>query len=112
MSVRILEVHAASAEVVIDRAGLALRGIGPVREPARANAAEDRVELGLADQKRVVIRLDLLLALHEVEAHAVVGGDHGEVAEARRSRKSENLAQKLRGARGVTGVHDRVVELY
>ena len=70
----ILEVHAAAAVVVVDLARAAAPRIGPVLQPALADAAVDRVELVLGDQEGVVLRADLLTGrrLCVVEAGAVV----------------------------------------
>ena len=74
MAGRILEVHAAAAVVVVDLAGPAARGIGPVLHAALADLAVDGVELVLGHQERVVLRADLLAVGHlgVVEADVVV----------------------------------------
>ena len=53
--VGILEVDAAAAVVMVDLARPPSSRIGPVREPALSDAAEDGVELVLADEERVVL---------------------------------------------------------
>ena len=50
VSVGVGEVHASSAVVAVDLAGLGLRGIRPVVDAALHDPPEDRVELALADQ--------------------------------------------------------------
>src|SRR5438105_6496223 len=71
VAARVLEVHAAAAVVVVDLALLALARIRPVVEPALLDAAEDLVELLLADEERVVLLLDLVIGVAEIERHAV-----------------------------------------
>src|SRR5690242_8802310 len=61
MPVRILEVDAAPAVPVVRPAGLLAKRVGPVRELACPNPPEDLVELGLADQKGVVLRVEPLV---------------------------------------------------
>src|SRR5690349_12463951 len=51
VAARLLEVDPAAAEVAVDLALLPPRGVRPVVDAARAEAAEDRVELGLAHEK-------------------------------------------------------------
>ena len=57
--------------------------VGPVLQPARLDLAVDRIEVVLRDQKRVVLRPDLLAIGHigVVEARAVFKGDGEEVTE-------------------------------
>ena len=71
MTVEILEIHAASAVVMIDLARLLARRIGPVGKLAFANPAENLVELGFADQKGVVLRRDFV-GVHVVEMGPVL----------------------------------------
>ena len=52
MAVRVLKVDPAPAVVMIDFAHFAARRIGPVRQPALANASEDLVKLAFADEER------------------------------------------------------------
>ena len=61
MAVGIGEVDAPSAVVVIDLTELALHRIGPVVEAVRSDAPEDLVELVLAHEEGVVLRLDRTL---------------------------------------------------
>src|SRR6059058_3680257 len=84
---RLFEVHAAAAVVVVDFSLLPLRRIGPVVHAAFLDAAEDGVELFLADEERVVLLLDLVVGVAEVERHVVGELDREEVrAEALRRR--------------------------
>src|ERR1051325_9294757 len=70
VAARILEVDAASAVVAVDLPFLLLAGIRPVLEFARLDAAEDLIELPLAHEEGVVLRLDFhVLGVEESERH-------------------------------------------
>src|SRR5207248_8033701 len=70
---RLLEVHAAAAVVVVDLALLLLHRIGPVVDALLPDAAEDLVELLLADEEGIVLRLGIVVGVAEVERHAEIG---------------------------------------
>jgi hypothetical protein len=53
MATGVPEINAAPAVVMVDLARLGACGIGPVGQAAIPDAAEDRVELLLADQERI-----------------------------------------------------------
>ena len=72
VAVRILEVDAASAIIAVDLAAALLNGVSPILDPALADAAEDLVEIVLADQEGVVLWSDLAFGLKKVERYAVV----------------------------------------
>jgi hypothetical protein len=73
MAVRVAEVNAAPAVVMVDLAGLATSWISPVFEAAILDAAEDGVELRLADQESVALPRDRGLGGGKVERDTVVG---------------------------------------
>ena len=112
MAIRVPEIDAAAAEVVIDLSGSAQIGIGPVLQATGLNAIEDSIELRFADQKSIVLRSDFPFRVEEVEAHIVLGCDHREGSESSGGRKSEQLRPESGGRRPFTGIHDRVIELY
>ena len=56
MAVGVLEVQAAAAVAVVDGLALGPGRIGPVGQVSLAETVEGSVELGLADQERVVLR--------------------------------------------------------
>jgi hypothetical protein len=72
---------------------------------------EDRVELGLADQERVVLDLDFLVGLEEVERHLVRGLHTEKRPERHRWTEAEYLREEFGRGALVVGVNDRVVEL-
>jgi hypothetical protein len=108
--VRVLPVDAAAAVVGVDLTRVLLEGIGPVRQPARPDPAEDLVELLLGDEERVVPGRHHGV-VEEVQRDLVGQLDDGERAEVHRWRQPEELGQE--GGRGVPVVRgdDGVVEL-
>ena len=48
-------------------------GVGPVRQSADPDPAEDLVEVGFGDQERVVLRADRAVVIGEVQGDAVAG---------------------------------------
>ena len=71
MAIGTLEIDAASAIVVIDLARPGLRGIGPIGEPFLLYASEYLIELGVADQKRVMLGSDLAALFQKIDVYAV-----------------------------------------
>ena len=67
MAVRILEIHAAATEVMVDLAGSGSGGVGPVLERSGVDAAEHVVEIVLPNQEGVVLRGDLVGRLVEIQ---------------------------------------------
>jgi hypothetical protein len=61
VAVRLAEIDAAPAVVMVDLAGPATSRIGPVSEAAILDAAEDGVEANFADQESVALRPDRAL---------------------------------------------------
>src|ERR1700739_2571348 len=86
-------------------------GIGPVGQVLLAEAVEGGVELGLADQERVVLRGDRAGGLGEIEGDVVVRFDDQEVAEAGGRGQAQDLAEERRRAFLVTARDDGVVQL-
>ena len=74
MASGVAEVDTASAVASVDLAGSMAARVGPVLQPARLDLAVDRVEVVLRDQKRVVLRSDLVARgyIGVVEACAVL----------------------------------------
>src|SRR5947207_1082835 len=78
MAVRILEIDAAPAVVMVDLSGFGAGGIGPIGETLLLNAAKRLVELCLGDQEGKMTRRDFALLVHEVEIDAVARRDDDE----------------------------------
>src|SRR5687767_6796103 len=113
MTARVLEVHPAAAEVMVDAPFLRAPGIGPVLEPAALDAAEDGVELLLAHEEGVVLHLDFHpVGVEEVERHLVADLDAEERAERLGLGKPEQAREETRGLALVQRMDNRVVELY
>src|SRR5688572_12209561 len=112
MAARILEVHATAAEVMVDRALLALPGIGPVLEAALLDPAEDLIELLLAHQESVMLHLDFhAIGAQESKRHLVRRHHVEERPERRGRRPAEHLGVKPRGGGRIERMDGAVVEL-
>src|SRR6266498_4093900 len=85
--------------------------VGPVRQPAIPYPAEDLVEVGFADQERIVLRIDRAVIIGEVEGHLVVDLHDEEGAVGRRLTDAENLGEERRRFALVAYRHDRVIQL-
>src|SRR5437762_7764588 len=111
MAIRVDEVEASSALVVVDLAGTLLEGIGPVLECASADAREDRIEVVLVDQEGVVLGNDAKVArVEEVERGSVVELDDEKVPEGFGRRQAEKVGEKGGRRLLVAAMDDRVVE--
>lgn len=111
MAVRIVEIDAAAVVPVVDLAGLATKGIGPIGEVTFANASEDFVEFRLTHLEGKMPRGDLLVCLDEIErgfAHL----DHRKVPKVAMRLEAQNLGEKFGRRLLVAGMHDRVVECH
>src|SRR5205085_1931236 len=91
VAVGIPPVDTTTAVVVIDLTGTGEARIGPEVQAPFADAAEDRVELGLVDQKCVVLRGDVAIDLVVVQRDPVADLDHEERTEARRRRQPQHV---------------------
>src|SRR5262245_32457122 len=112
MTVGILEVHAATAVVVVDFLRVFLSWIGPVLQPLGPNAAEDLIEVAFADQEGIVLPGGLARRrFHEVERDAVGEFDHLERPEASGGGQAEDFRQELGRSLRLLAEHDGVVEL-
>jgi hypothetical protein len=103
MAVRVLEVDAAAAIVMVDLAFLAPLWIGPIRETLLLDPAENHVELRLAHEEREMTRRDVALPVHEVEIDAVGGRDDLERPSFASRRQTEDAGEKIRRHLTVVG---------
>src|SRR5262249_30052855 len=108
VAVGVAEVQAAASVVTIDLAAPRAARVGPIFDAALADASEDRVEVVLIDQKGIVLRRDLTVAVVEVERYAILELDDQERTEARGARPPENLGEEGRRLFLVTAPDDRV----
>src|SRR5437867_3019598 len=111
VAIRIIPIDAAAAVAVVDLTRPALAGIGPVGQPALADAAEDLIELVLAHEEGVVHHREVALVAYEVERDAVVELDAVERAESDGCRTVEDLGQEGRGGLRIAGRNNRVIQL-
>src|SRR5581483_7286829 len=110
--VGVVEVAAPAAVPGVELAGDVVVGVGPVGHVPGPDAAEDLVELPLADEEGVVLVEDLAVAVvDEVECDVVVDDDAEERAEGLRLAEAQDLGQERGRDLLVPGVDDRVVEL-
>jgi hypothetical protein len=65
MAVRVAKVHAASAVPVVELTIVEPPRCAAISEPSLPNAAEDGIELGIADVEGVVVPLELLVVVEE-----------------------------------------------
>src|SRR5262249_62265254 len=111
MAVGVTEVETSTALVVVDLRGTLLERVGPVLEPTRADAPEDRIEVSLVDQEGVVLGNDRRVAcVDEVERRPVVELDDQKVAEGFGRRQAQNVGEKGCGLPLVAAVDGRVGE--
>src|SRR5579885_3071569 len=111
MSVGVFEIGAAAVVPVVDLIAPPLVGIGPIGQAALLDAGEDLVELGLAHQERIMLRLDLPAGIDEIQGQFVADRDQGKGTEEDRRREAEDLAQEQGRGLPVAGRHDRMIEL-
>ena len=67
MPAGILPIHPAASVIGVELARPAFEGVGPVRQAAFSDPIEDLVELRLADQKGIVLRMGCTVVVGEVE---------------------------------------------
>src|SRR5262245_42694853 len=112
VAVRVAEIDAAPAVVMVDLAGPPTSRISPVSEATILDAAEDGVEFSFTDQESVVLRPDRALGVGKVERDTVVQLNDVEVAEAGRHWPAQHLGKELGGGALVRAPDDGVIELY
>src|SRR3954452_22658939 len=110
MAVRVVEIDPAAAVTVVDFARpLAARG-GIVPDAARTDARQRRIELRFADEEGVMLRPEIL-AIGEIERHAVGGADRCEMAPFRTGLQVQDVGEEFGGCPSVPRRDDRVIEL-
>jgi hypothetical protein len=97
VAVGVLEVHAATAVVVVDLTGSLVERIGPVARPVVPDPGERCIEEVVVDQERVVLRLDRGPAnLEELQGDAAVELDRQERSPRLLHRNTEDPGQERR----------------
>jgi hypothetical protein len=94
VAVRVLEVKSAPAAPGVDLTVAVVVGPAAVGEPFGFHPAEDRLELRLANMKRVVMALGFRL-VGEVKGQTIVDLHLREIAFARLDRQAENFREEL-----------------
>src|SRR5690242_977478 len=108
MAVRVAEVDAAAAAPVVELAVVQAPRCAAVGNFGFLNAAEDGVEVAVADVKRVVMAFEVRVVV-EQQRQRLVDLDRREVAGAA-ALEPENLGKEFRRRGLVAGRHDGVVE--
>ena len=111
VAVRILKVKATAAVSRVELAGMALPWIGPVGEMAFLDAMPDPIELALADEECIVLRVDFAGRIDVVERHLVVELYADKRPEGHGSRQFEEVRKKCSRGSLVMRCDDGVVEL-
>src|ERR1700746_1718508 len=109
MAVRVAKIDAAAAVPIVELTVVEAPRCAAVGELCLANAAEDRIELGIADVEGVVVALELLVVV-EKERERVVDTYRREMAVFRIGMEAKNARKKLRRCPLVAGRDDGVVE--
>ena len=109
MAVEVAKIDAASAVPVVELAVVEAPRCAAIDELRLANAAEDGIELGIADVEGVVVALELL-AVVEKERERVVDTYRREMAAFRIGMEAKNARKKLCRCPLVSGRNDGVVE--
>src|SRR5262249_44174852 len=110
MSVAVFPVDVLAAEAMVDQHVVLSARAAPVREARGLDAAEDRVEVGVADAEAEVVALELL-AVGEVEGQRLVDVDWRDLAPCLFPADTQEVGQELRRGDAMVRGHDDVVEL-
>src|SRR5215468_12138848 len=109
MAVRVAEIDAAAPVPVVQLTVVEAPRRAAVAELRVADAAEDSIELGIADVEGVVVALEPLVVV-EKERERVVDTYRREMAVLRIGMEAENPRKKLRRRPLIAGRDDGVVE--
>src|SRR6266850_6206591 len=109
MTVRVLPVDILPAEARVDLHVVLATGTAAVRDVGSLDAAEDRVEVVVADTETEVVTLELL-SIGEVEGQRLIEIDGREVALRFLPGYAQQARQELCRLESVVGRNDDVVE--
>src|SRR5215468_4310449 len=109
MTVRVAKIDAAATVPVVELTVVEAPRRAAIGELRLANAAEDGIELGIADMEGVVVALELLVVV-EKERERVVDTYRCEMAAFRIGMETKNARKKLRRCPLVADRDDGVVE--
>src|SRR5690606_14859869 len=85
-------------------------GIGPVWEAALLNAAKDGVKFILADQKRIVLRIELFIRGNKIETHPIGRSHHLKMIKGFGWGQAQNFSQEVGGLMLIAGVDYGMVQ--
>src|ERR1700739_2130218 len=94
MAAGVTEIHSAATVAVVDLAGPAQLRIGPVLHSALTDSAVDRVEVVLGNQECVVLWSNVVAAVGEIEADAVIEFHRQEMAHGLGGRQAEQFCEE------------------
>src|SRR5215471_369143 len=109
MAVRVAKIDAAAAVPIIELTVVEAPRCAAVRQLRLANAAQDGIELGVADVEGIMVALELLVVV-EKERERVIETYRREMAAFRIGAEAKNARKKLRRCPLVVGRDDGVVE--
>ena len=109
MAVRVTKIDAAAAVPVVELTVVEAPRCAAISELRLANAAEDGIELGIADVESVMVALELLVVVEE-ERERLVDTYRREMAVFRIGMEAKNARKRLRRCPLVAGRDDGVVE--
>jgi hypothetical protein len=109
MAVGVAKIDAAAAVPIIELTVVEAPRCAAIGELRLANAAEDGIELGIADMEGVMVALELLDVV-EKERERVVDTHRREMAAVRIGMEAKNARKKLRRRPLIAGRDDSVVE--
>src|SRR6516162_5831365 len=109
MAVRVAKIDAAAAVPIIELTVVETPRGAAVRELRLANAAQDRIELGIADVEGVMVALELLVVV-EKERECVVDTYRRKMPVFRIGVKAKNPRKKLGRCHLIAGRDDGMVE--
>src|SRR5215470_3191497 len=109
MAVRVTKIDAAAAVPIIELTVVEAPRCAAVHQLRLANAAENGIELGIADVEGVVVALELLVVV-EKERERIVDTYRREMAAFRIGMEAKNARKELRRCPPVAGRDDGVVE--
>src|SRR5580704_3629902 len=109
MAIRVAKIDAAAAVPVVELTVVEAPRCAAIGELRLANAAEDGIELSIADVEGVVVALELLVVV-EKERERVVDAYRREMAVFRIGMEAKNARKKLRRRPLIAGRDNGVIE--
>jgi hypothetical protein len=95
MAVMVAKIDAAASVPVVELTVVEAPRCAAIGELRLANAAEDRIELGIADVEGIVVTLEFVVVV-EKQRERVIDADWREMAAFRIGMEAENTRKKLR----------------